>query len=311
MEDEPSDKALKRYWINGLKPQIKREVLNSDPGTLKQARKRAVLCERTELIMKGERERKEESSQVYLKARSANIAGTSLMADQAAGLTKESRLDADEFPMFHQEMGPEVTENVDVDELIQQFKAWQLYSRVYKNKEILKAKVLSATKKPQKVQKEATPHPYNSPNPNRKSLEGGISCTYCKEEGHVVRNCPMLKEKVERGETELFKQYKRRKECESLGIEKKEVKTARRGRFIEVSDSEEQSDSNDERSRIVKGYMAGAKKASKRGQEESEIVIVKKKKGNSSLYGEQNNEDKVMIEREKRKGGEVDLAVIE
>ena len=42
-------------------------------------------------------------------------------------------------------MGPDVAENVDVDELVRRFTAWQLYSKVFSEPEKVKAAVLSAS----------------------------------------------------------------------------------------------------------------------------------------------------------------------
>lgn len=135
---------------------IKREVLLSAPGTMDSAIVRAISVEGVDRILSRDdghvKSGKRPAPRV--KNKSADVAAAEGMADDAAGLTSAeptpSNSDKDAaktqgFEEFYKAMGPDVVENVDVDELVRRFTAWQLYSQVYTEPEKLKATVLKTS----------------------------------------------------------------------------------------------------------------------------------------------------------------------
>jgi len=140
--DAPSANICRNYWISGLHAPIKREVLLTEPMSLDAAILRAMTAEKVDRKMNRDEQHVKSGKRPLpkIKSKSADVAGAEDMADDAAGLTSagstpsnsdKNAANTQGFEEFHKAMGPDIAEDVDVDELVRRFTAWQLYSQVY------------------------------------------------------------------------------------------------------------------------------------------------------------------------------------
>src|SRR4051812_48834081 len=184
--------GCRRYWIAGLRKEIKREVRIGNPTTFDRAVALATTVETADCADHIDEARLEMGSRPrpLVKNRSADVAGGEYLADEAAGLVTPRRLDEGEihkpnekegtsadaqFPEFYNSMGPTVTQEGEVEDLVRRFTAWKFYSRMEKDQTKLRAMVLKAA--PGKEKKPS------------------VTCRYCKKEGHSVDDCDILKAK--------------------------------------------------------------------------------------------------------------------
>jgi hypothetical protein len=125
----------RKYWIAGLKKEIKREVRIGNPGMFEAAVKLAVTIETADCAndIDDARLRAGVKPKPQVKNRSADVAGGEYIADEAAGLTSKPNVKEEEshppnegaavdedsqFKDFYTSMGPQVTEDVSVDDLV-------------------------------------------------------------------------------------------------------------------------------------------------------------------------------------------------
>src|SRR4051812_46896739 len=83
-----------------------------------------------------------------IKSAKVNIHAAEDMAAAAAGQPKKEKIkgktgeiNPESFKIFQTEMGPEVTD-VDMDELIKRFMAWQLFTQVFESPAEVKAEII-------------------------------------------------------------------------------------------------------------------------------------------------------------------------
>src|SRR4051812_21787555 len=84
---------------------------------------------------------------------------------------KAGTIDPESFKEFQQDMGTEITDNVNMDELIKRYAAWQLFMQVYKDPTIVKAEIIK------KFQVTTAKKTYGG-------NDSSSSCSFCKKPGH-------------------------------------------------------------------------------------------------------------------------------
>jgi hypothetical protein len=162
-------------------------------------------------------------------------------------------IDDEEFVEFHQAMGEDV-ESEGVDELVQRFTAWKLYSKVYTDPVKIKSLVMKATRKRDMPtcgkcgrKGHTTERCYANTNYNananfNNNVNTTIECFSCGERGHIRRDCPRRNGTV----------------------------AAKQGKVYQVSVESEDEDEDEEKAEISYAYKASSFRAEKRKAEDDD-----------------------------------------
>ena len=190
-EEAPANiNTLAQRWISGLRHDIKQAVRMQAPTTFNKALTLAKRKEDVEVLGEledGIIETVGKTSAKQIKSISANLHAGEDMAKNTAGAalkektpvkTKAGAIDPDNFKEFQKEMGPEVTD-VAMEELINRYSAWQLFTQVYEDRSKVKEEIIKKFRV------------------TTKKVSGGGDapsfCSFCKKSGHSYQGCEELK----------------------------------------------------------------------------------------------------------------------
>ena len=182
--------SYRKYWIAGLQEEIKSDVMMLAPALFLQAVERAQLRERVLNTIKRDKEKTDKGKrpQPEEKNPSTDARPAEQMVNDIAGLGRGRREvnhegkevapeDDPKFQVFFKEMSPEIEKHdPSIDELVEKYKAWKLYSMMYDDPAVVKAKILKS------MAKKGTS--------TTASSSEGPTCFVCKEVGHMSRACP-------------------------------------------------------------------------------------------------------------------------
>ena len=151
--------ACCRYWITGLKEDLKRDLLVQSPATFTAAVARAQQMEIVEMTIQRDKNKTDVGKRPppeKKKNQSADMTKVEQVIDDIAGIRrgdhggkgkgKNTAIEDDpRYGDFLHAMSLELaTLDPSVDELVEKYKAWKLMAGLYKDLSILKAKVLKA-----------------------------------------------------------------------------------------------------------------------------------------------------------------------
>src|SRR4051812_1797431 len=185
--------ACLRWWISGLRLEIKEDVLMSAPANYQAALRRAIRRETVintlkkddRKVKEGKRPKPEETQRLSDAVKADGMADMAEGSHRSkkevapkAGNNKEAAPEDDpKFVEFYKEMSPKIEKgDPSVDELVAQYKAWKLYSKVCDDKDKVKVKILKMS--------------VASGGSKKSSSAGGRACYHCEETGHMSRDCP-------------------------------------------------------------------------------------------------------------------------
>ena len=194
--------GYRKYWIAGLREEIKVDVMMMVPNTFVAAAERAQLREQVlsrvnhDKVKTDEGKRPQpEAKNPSMDARSAegivsDIAGLGRSRREAVDKGKEVAPEDDPgFKVFYKEMSPEIEKHEpSIDELVEKYKAWKLYSMMYQDPAMVKVKILKSMVK--KEERDTTTVARERASGLVTYSREGPTCFFCKETGHISRTCP-------------------------------------------------------------------------------------------------------------------------
>jgi hypothetical protein len=260
---------------------LKRDVLITAPLTFDAAVLRAQRIEAVEVTVQRDKLKTESGKRPppeKKKNQSTDVASAEQVVDDIAGIGQKKypveKVEADvspendpRFDNFVTAMSPEVA-SLEVDDLVEKYKAWKLLSRVHKDPKILKSMVLKAnTNVSTSVSK--------SKDVVAKTMPTEIlGCRFCKEPGHGISNCPKIAAQicVSCGTKGHGARFCPKKPIGVLSEAKEEEKraSAKKSTAKEVEETEEEGDLG-----VTYSYMSRAKR--KTTMEDVEMTSVPEK----------------------------------
>jgi hypothetical protein len=203
-----------RYWISGLDAKYRSDVRKAEPSSWDQAILEAMKYERIGLLDERDDINVRVGQQKVKKGHSATISAANKIADRLSYNDSDSDDEEIKIPglkdatpkqlrRFTEEMGPEVVDSSDMDELVKRFNAWHLFSKLYKDPALVKARVLQATPvKGRALQTtlvqspSTTPRKFSTSVPRERRPLNKNECAYCHSEGHWAKECPELQKRT-------------------------------------------------------------------------------------------------------------------
>ncbi len=284
-------------WREGLHEYLQRELKIWKPDSFEEAIEMAMTIESAGPIVANPNTK----SKPLEKDLSLDIAGGKILADEAAGIknerthqSKSEPEDSDDprFKEFYEMMGPQVTQDVEVDDLVKSFTAWKFYSRVEKDTATLRSLILKAE-------------------PGKRKPRDTLTCDYCKRDGHTREYCRTLKA---RSPSESAPAAKRALSCYRCG---REGYIARYCSETPLTDSKPSTKSETEKTEkkasarrakieeeeedpVSTSYMAKTSKKREFAEDPIEVVIKSKKKRTKKALRPRKTVDKEVLELFKR-----------
>src|SRR5436305_5966679 len=225
------------------------------------------------------------TSAKQIKSISANLHAGEDMAKNTAGAalkektpvkTKAGAIDPDSFKEFQKEMGPEVTD-VAMEELINRYTAWQLFTQVYEDRSKVKEEIIKKFRV------------------TTKKVSGGGDapsfCSFCKKSGHSYQGCEELKTRCDNAARSAANSPLRKENAECWSCFQKGHLSSECPKKAEASASKDKkkaparravvkkkstSDEDEDTTTILYSYAAkkvGAKAAKRKHEEEPVVEI--------------------------------------
>jgi hypothetical protein len=256
----------RKYWISGLIPEVRIEVMKTFPATFDEAVTAAIRVEQMQIQLRRYEEHDKGSKPSPHKGRSAAISAANTIADKVAGYREASEAKKDilalpemtdqDLKAYQESMGTDGGDDLSFNDLVERIKAWQLYTKLYNDPTKVKAQVLKATSA--KTSSSAVDRERSKPKaPSGGTRLGRDECAYCHKQGHWKRECP------ERKNRSFESDNKAPTTPSSTPTPARRVKAKVKAESSSSSSSHSESETSEDDRRILKTYQVKSKKISK------------------------------------------------